>query len=117
MLRLATDEDFNNRILRGLLRRNPGLDIVRAQDAGLRGRGDAEVLEWAATEGRILLTHDVTTMKQHVYERISAGLPMPGVFELSQDVPIGQAIEEILFVAECSIEGEWEGQIRFLPLR
>ena len=117
MLRLATDEDFNNRILRGLLRRNPDLDIVRAQDAGLRGRGDAEVLEWAATEGRILLTHDVTTMKQCVDERFAAGLPMPGVFELGQDVPIGQAIEDILLLAESSLEGEWEGQIRFLPLR
>jgi hypothetical protein len=117
MLRLATDEDFNNRILRGVLRRNSDLDIVRVQDAGLLGRGDAEVLEWAATEGRILLTHDVTTMKQHVDERIAAGLPMPGVFELGQDVSIGQAIEDILLLAECSLEGEWEGQIRFLPLR
>ena len=116
-MRLATDEDFNNRILRGLLRRNPGLDIVRVQDAGLRGRGDAAVLEWAATEGRVLLTHDVTTMKQYVYERITAALPMPGVFELSQDMPIGKAIEEILLVAEYSLDGEWEGQIRFLPLR
>ncbi len=117
MLRLATDEDFNNRILRGLLRRNPHFDIVRAQDAGLRGRGDDEILAWAATEERILLTHDVTTMKQYVYERITIGLPMPGVFELSQDLPIGQAIEEIILLAECSLEGEWEGQIRFLPLR
>lgn len=117
MLRLATDEDFNNRILRGLLRRKPALDIVRVQDAGLRGRGDASVLEWAATEGRILLTHDVTTMKQYVEERFAAGLQMPGVFELGQDVPIGQAIEDILLLAECSLEGEWEGQIRFLPLR
>lgn len=115
MLRLANDEDFNNRILRGLLRRIPELDIVRAQDAGLRGRGDAEVLEWAATEERVLLTHDVSTMKQHVDERLAAGLPMPGVFELGQDVNIGQAIEDILLLAECSVEGEWEGQIRFLP--
>lgn len=96
MLRLATDEDFNNRILRGLLRRKPELGIVRVQDAGLRGRVDAEVLEWAATEERVLLTHDVSTMKQHVNERLVAGLPMPGVFELGQDVPIGQAIEDIL---------------------
>lgn len=64
MLRLATDEDFNNRILRGLIRRKPELDIVRVQDAGLLARGDDEVLEWAATENRVLLTHDVTTMKQ-----------------------------------------------------
>jgi hypothetical protein len=117
MLRLATDEDFNNRILRGLLRRRPGLDILRAQDAGLIGKGDAEVLEWAAREGRVLLTHDVTTMKKYVDERIDAGLPMPGVFEVSQQTPIVQAIEDILLLAECSLEDEWEWQIIFLPLR
>ena len=115
MLRLATDEDFNNRILRGLLRRKPELDIVRTQDAGLTGRSDAEVLEWAAREGRVLFTHDVTTMKRYVDERTTAGLPMPGVFEVSQKTPIARAIEDILLLAECSLEGEWEGQIRFLP--
>ena len=117
MLRLATDEDFNNRILRGLIRRTSELDIVRVQDAGLAGQGDAEVLAWAAREGRVLLTHDVTTMKRYVDERVTAGLPMPGVFEVSQQIPIAQAIEDILLLAECSLEGEWEGQVRFLPLR
>lgn len=117
MQRLAADEDFNNRILRGLLRRNPELDIVRVQDAGLAGRSDAEVLAWAARDDRVLLTHDVTTMKRHVDERVAAGLPMPGVFEVSQQTFIAQAIEDILLLAECSLEGEWEGQIRFLPLR
>ena len=117
MLRLATDEDFNNRILRGLLHRRPGLDIVRVQDVGLAGHSDAEVLEWAAQEGRVLLTHDVTTMKRYVDERADAGLPMPGVFEVSQQTPIAQAIEDTLLLVECSLEGEWEGQINFLPLR
>ena len=117
MMRLATDEDFNNRILRGLLRRRPELDIVRVQDAGLAGQGDAEVLEWAAREGRVLLTHDVTTMKRYVDERVAAGLLMPGVFEVSQQIPISQAIEDILLLADCSLEGEWGGQVRFLPLR
>lgn len=117
MLRLATDEDFNNRILRGLLRRNPGLDIVRAQDAGLRGKSDAEVLEWCAMEDRVLLTHDKKTMRQHVYDRIAAALPMPGVFVINKQTPMTQVIEEILVLAECSLQGEWEGQIIFLPLR
>lgn len=117
MLRLAADEDFNNRILRGLLRRRPDLDIVRAQDAGLTGRSDAEVLEWAAREGRVLFTHDVTTMRRALDERVAAGLPVAGVFEVGQHTPIAQAIEDILLIAECSLEGEWEGQIRFLPLR
>ena len=117
MLRLAIDEDFNNRILRGLLRRRPDLDIVRIQDAGLVGKTDDEILEWASKEGRVILTHDVTTMKKHAYDRISVGLPMPGIFELSQQLPIGQAIEEILFVVVYSLENEWEGQVIFLPLR
>src|ERR1044072_3220585 len=54
MLRLATDEDFNNRIVRGLLRRQPDLDVMRVQDAGLAGKSDEDVLVWAASEGRIL---------------------------------------------------------------
>ena len=41
---------------------------------------------------------------------------MPGVFEVSLEVPIGRVIEDILLLVECSIEGEWEGQIRYLPL-
>jgi hypothetical protein len=90
---------------------------VRVQDAGLIGRGDAEVLEWAARDDRVLLTHDVTTMKRYVDERINAGLPTPGVFEVSQQTPIARVIEDILLLAECSLQNEWEGQIRFLPLR
>jgi len=42
---------------------------------------------------------------------------MPGVFEVSRSVPIGVAIEDILLIAECSLQGEWEGQILYLPLR
>lgn len=42
---------------------------------------------------------------------------MPGVFEVGRNVPIGLAIEEILLIAEYSLEGEWEGQVRYLPLR
>ena len=41
---------------------------------------------------------------------------MPGVFEVSHAVQLGRAIEDILVLAECSLEGEWEGQVRYLPL-
>lgn len=50
MIKLATDEDFNNRILRGLLRRQPQLDIVRVQDPLTRDErdDDRKILEWLA---------------------------------------------------------------------
>jgi hypothetical protein len=116
MLRLVADENFNNDIVRGLLRRKPELDIVRIQDVGLSGADDPTLLEWAAQEGRVLLTHDVTTITRYAYERVKVGQSMPGVFEVSRAVPVGRAIEDILLLAECSLDGEWEGQVRYLPL-
>ena len=117
MIRLAADENFNDRIIRGVLLQKPDVDLLRIQDAGLSRADVPTVLGWCARENRVLLTHDVSTMTYHAYERVRAGLPMPGVFEVSRRVPIGQAIDEILLVAECSREGEWEGQVRYLPLR
>jgi hypothetical protein len=117
MLRLAADENLNNAIVRGLLRRQPNVDLVRVQDAGLSGADDPTVLEWAAQERRVLLTHDVSTITKYAYERVRAAQPMPGVIEIGETVPIGQATEDILLLAECSLDDEWEGQVRYLPLR
>jgi hypothetical protein len=117
MLRLAVDENFNNDIVRGLIRKNPYIDIVRIQDVGLSGADDPTVLEWTATQGRILLTHDVATITRYAYERIKSGRRMPGVFEVSMTAPIGQVIEDILLLVDLSFENEWEGKIVFLPLK
>lgn len=117
MLKFVADENFNNDIVRGVLRRNGAIDIVRVQDEGLSGAIDPVVLEWAAQAGRLVLTHDVSTMTAYAYDRARVGQPMPGIVEASREVPIGKAIEDILLMAECSREEEWEGQIIYLPLR
>jgi hypothetical protein len=117
MLPLLADENFNNNIVRGLRRRDPDIDIERAQDAGLSGADDPTVLAWAAESQRVLLTHDVSTITAFAYKRVREGKPMPGVFEVSRRVPLGLAIEEIHLLATCSEQGEWEGQVRYLPLR
>lgn len=75
------------------------------------------MLEWAAGEGRVLFTHDVSTVTRYAYDRVREGKSMPGVFEVSRDVAIRAAIEDILLIAQGSMEGEWEGQVRYLPLR
>ena len=116
MLRLLADENFNGSIVRGLLRKLPGLDILTVQQAGLSGAGDPDVLEWAAGAGRILLTHDVNTIPAFVRGRVAAGLAMPGVIEVSATLPIGRAIDELLLIAQCSLEGEWENQIVRVPV-
>ena len=116
MLRLVADENFNGAIVRGLLRRQVDLDIGRIQDVGLLGADDPTVLDWAASEGRILLTHDRATMPDFAYQRVRAGLSMPGVFVSSNRLPIAQVIEDILLLANGSEPSEWEGIVLNLPL-
>jgi len=117
MLLLVADENFNNDILRGLLRRNPSLDIVRIQDVGLTHATDPEVLEWAAQENRVLLTHDQNTVTKFAYQRVLEGKRMPGVIEVNNSVPMSVAIDDILLLAVSSNSGDWESQIIYLPLR
>ena len=117
MVRYAADENFNNDIVWGLLRRNPALDITRIQDVGLTSADDPTVLAWAADTGRILLTHDVKTITRYAYERVALGQTMPGVVEVSRLLALGSVIDDLLLLAEASSDDEWQGQILYLPLR
>lgn len=117
MLRLATDADFNGDALEGMRRRAPELDVVSVHEVGRSDLSDPEVLEWAAREGRPLVTHDRNTMVRHATERIGAGLAVPGLFVIRNTWNrVGDMVEEILLVALCSEAHEWTDQVVFLPL-
>lgn len=116
MLELLADENFDGNIVRGLVRRLPGLKIVRVQDVELSGKADPVILEWAAERGMIVLTHDIGTFPKYAMERVREGRAMPGVFAVPCNAPIGQVIGDLELLAACSLSGEWEGQVVFLPL-
>ena len=107
------DENFKGSIVRGLLQQSK-LNLIRVQDVGLLGADDTNILEWAAQEGRILLTHDVNTITKYAYERLATGLTMPGVIQVKQNASVRQVIQDILFLAE--FEEDCQGQILYLPL-
>lgn len=115
-LPLAADENFDGRIVRGLLRLVPDLDLVRVQDTALAEASDNEVLDWAAREGRLVLSHDLGTMTAAAWARVRHGLPMPGLIEVSTKHPIGQAIEDLHLIVVASRPEEHEGRVLFLPL-
>lgn len=116
MRQLLADENFNGSIFRGLLLRSPALDLVRVQDVGLSGEADESVLEWAADQNRLLLTHDLKTIPRHAHDRVQAELPMPGVIACDAYFPVRDGIDEIQLIAECSEPGEYEGLVIYLPL-
>jgi hypothetical protein len=47
-------------VLTWYLRHKP--EVVRVQDVGLVQTPDPDILEWAASQGRVLLSHDVSTV-------------------------------------------------------
>lgn len=116
MIKFITDEDYNNIILHGLSRRLPSLDAVRVQDVGLMSVHDSLVLAWAAREGRIVLTHDVTTLLTEAYQRVAEGLTMPSVMVSPQTMSVAPVISDLVFVVENSADDEWENQVVYLPL-
>jgi predicted nuclease of predicted toxin-antitoxin system len=116
MLRLLSDENFNGDVVRGLFLRQPTLDLLRVQDVGLRKVDDPAILDWAASNGRILLTHDRATMPDFAYERLSQGQQMSGLFVINDRMPVRQVIDELLLLNDCSEQDEWKGIVLYLPL-
>src|SRR5579875_3019908 len=99
MLRLLIDEDVHGDIVNGLRRRQPTLDLVRVHDVGLRHTPDVQILEWAAQQGRVVVSVDKKTLAVDAWDRVARGLPMPGVAILRILLSIGQAINELETIA------------------
>ena len=118
MLRLASDADVHGEIVRGLRRRRPEIDLVRVQDVLAEGTSDGDVLAWAATENRVLITNDRNTMVGFAYQRVVIGELVPGIIVTTQEQSIGSAIDDILLIAEYMPENEIRQQIVvYLPFR
>jgi hypothetical protein len=116
VIALLVDQNFNEHIIDGMTRRNSGLDVIHVRDLDLAAAPDAQLLERAAAEGRVLLTHDRQTIPRHAYDRAAAGQRMPGIFLVSNDMPIGQAVEELLIAIQCLAPEECEAVVVYFPL-
>jgi hypothetical protein len=114
--RLAVDHCFDARIVAGLVRRTPDLDIVSIRDVGLAAASDQRVLESAAQDGRVILTHDRATLVGFTYERVARGELMCGVIAVAGQCPIGRAVEDLLLLFECTDDDAWDGRLYFVPI-
>jgi predicted nuclease of predicted toxin-antitoxin system len=113
--RFLADADLNHDIVKGVLRREPGIDFRTAIGGELRDLSDREVLALAASENRILVSHDRKTMPRASAEFVSA-TSSPGVLIISQKVDHLTAIEALLLVWGASEAEEWTNRICALPM-
>lgn len=116
MLRLLIDQDFDHDILRGLLRGIPALDFVTAYEEGLSETEDPELLRWAANNGRVLATHDRSTMPVHASSLIEDGEQFAGIIVVPRQLAMAKTIEDLELIVACSQQEEWLNRIEYLPL-
>ncbi len=100
--RFLADENVEPDLVLRLNRRVEGIDIVRVQDVGLRTLDDPAILQWAADDGRVLISRDIKTVPTFAHEWVVAGKIMPGVFILRWTISMSEAIDDIALVADVS---------------
>ena len=95
-------------------RREPAIDFKTALEAGLAGFDDSAVLRIAADEGRLLVTHDVSSMPD-TFSLFIETETSPGVILVSQNLSYHGAIERLLHVWNTTEAEDWQNVISFLP--
>jgi hypothetical protein len=114
-IRFLADANFNQKIVAGLLLREPQIDFELPQKVIPEKMGDPQVLELASARSRIIVTHDVRTMPDHFSDFVAVR-PCPGMILVPKKLPVGAAIEDLLLIWRVSEAEEWISQMRRLPL-
>lgn len=82
----------------------------------MNGVADPVLLDFAAKENRVLVSHDLRTIPKHAYERVRAGLPLPGVIVVPDELPVGNVIADLTLIVERATRAEMESVVLYLPL-
>jgi hypothetical protein len=114
--RFLADQDLNAHLILGLRRRAPTISFSSIRDFDLEGGEDAEILDYAAAENWIVVSHDRSTMSASAYERIGQQQAMTGLILIPQRARLAPIIEDLLVIAFCTEIEEWHNRVEFLPL-
>lgn len=114
-VRFQADADLNQIIVSAIVRRVPAIDFRTATAAELTRLKDPEVLALAAHDGRILVTHDHTTMPKHFNEFVRS-TPSSGLILMPQNLPVQVAVDDLILIWTATQPDEWMNRIVYLPI-
>ena len=114
-VRFQADADFNQIIVSAVVRRVPSVDFRTASVTGLAGLDDSAVLAKAAEDGRILVTHDQSTMPGH-FRQFIASQTSPGLIVVSQQLAIRHVADDLILIWSATTSKEWTNRIAYLPI-
>ncbi|MGB8699639.1 MAG: DUF5615 family PIN-like protein [Thermosynechococcaceae cyanobacterium] len=118
MLKYLIDENVNPIYTNQLRRLNPELFVIAVGDltAPPRGTLDPEILRWCEEHNYILVTNNRKSMPVNLAEHMALGYHVPGIIILNSKLSFGENLEQLIIIAESSLEDEYRDQIEFLPL-
>jgi hypothetical protein len=114
--RFLADEDLRRAIVLAVRRLEPAIEIPTIFDMNVGGASDEQVLELAAGQGFIVVSHDVNTMRAAAETRLRNGSTMAGLFLVPQTRTTRVVAEALSLIWSASTAEEWAGRIVYLPL-
>jgi hypothetical protein len=114
-VRFLADANFNRKIIAGVQRRETQIGFLSGAQVDLTGIPDLQVLALAASEGRLVPTHDVRTIVS-AFEEFTATSPSGGVLLVAQNAPLGPVINALIRIWEESTAEEWKNRLGWIPL-
>lgn len=117
-IKYLMDENLDPIYQTQLRRKEPELVVWAIGDPNTPSKGtlDPEVLLWCEEYGFVLVTNNRSSMPVHLEEHLAQGHHIPGIFQLSPNMGIGETLEELVLAALASLEDEHSDRISYLPL-
>jgi len=115
-IRFQADNDLKRIIVDATLRREPRINFQTARAAHLDDLDDQAVLEVAASQSRILVSHDKRTMPTAIASFIASGCTSPGVLlVIPQDAAIRDVVETLFLIWRDDRPNDWRNLIAKIP--
>lgn len=106
-IRFFTDEQVSRAVVMGLRRRS--VDVLTVPEAGTLGASDAEQLQKAREEGRIIFTQDDDFLRL-----AAAGATHSGIVYASQENTVGEIIRGLMMIHQILEAEEMIGHVEYL---
>ncbi len=106
-IRFFMDEQVSKAVVLGLRRR--GVDVLTVPEAGTLGASDADQLQRAGEEGRVIVTQDDDFLRL-----AAAGSRHSGIVFASQENTIGEIIRGLMMIHQVLEADEMMGHVEYL---
>lgn len=107
-IRFHLDEHISGGLATGLRRRK--IDVTTAAEAGLIGATDLAHIEFAASSGRVVVTHDDDFLRLHAQGMAHAGI----AYCQQQSMSVGEMLRRVVLIHDLLSPEEMAGRVEFL---